>query len=173
MSTIETNKISSNELDKSFVINNTEFILIPIFNFEKMYNNNVIQNTIMNVVYYNESKTIFGTKYSLEINLIALRFINKKKPNKIIGVWKQKKIVNPKKVVRQIVTNNNEIITSPPNTFYLTKEYDPYDAPVTNSLVVIDEKLKLPIPKHPMEYHFSTNVIFKFLGNKYFKKYFK
>lgn len=90
-----------------------------------------------------------------------LKFVNKKKELGIIGVWKQKqsKIVQPP--------------IPPAINFYVTKEYDPYDAPVTKSLVVIDEKLKVPIPKHPMDYNIFSNGFNRFFTNKYFKKYFK
>ncbi len=160
MSTIKTNRISSNELGVDFVINNTKFIEIPISNFERKYKRSSVQNTIMNVCYSNKNVNIFATGFCITMIYKACKIFNKNKPNKIIGVWKQKnsKIIQPPK---------------PPEIFcYLTKEYDPYDAPVTKSLVVIDEKIKVPIPKHPMEYNVFSNGFNRFFTNKYFKKYF-
>ena len=172
MSTIPTNKISSNELGVDFVINNTKFIEIPISNFERKYKRSSVQNTIMNVCYSNKNVNIFATGFCITMIYQACKIFNINKPNKIVGVWKQKTIVKPRKVVTKKVTNKKEIILPESNTFYLTKEYDPYDAPVTKSLVVIDEKLKSPIPKHPMEYNIFSNGFNRFFTNKYLKKYF-
>lgn len=160
MSTIKTNRISSNELGVDFVINNTKFITLPFSPLEKKINRNVLQNNVLNVCYNSNSKNYSGTKISIEVCYTLLKFINKKKDLGIIGVWKQKnsKIIQPPK--------------PPEITFYITKEYDPYDAPVKNSLVVIDEKIKVPIPKHPMDYNIFSNGFNRFFTNKYFKKYF-
>lgn len=173
MSTIPTNKISSNELNVQFVINNTKFIEIPISKFEKKFKRKSVQNTITNVCYFNDNETIFSTAFYFANFYLLLKIFNKKHPNKIVGVWKQKSIVKRRKVVTKNVINENEIITSSLVPEYVTKEYSPYDAPVKNSLVVIDERLKVPIPKHPMEYNIFSNGINKFLKSKYFLKYFK
>ena len=173
MSTIPTNKISSDELNVQFVINNTKFIEIPISNFERKYKRSSVQNTIMNVCYYNKNVNIFATGFCITMIYQACKIFNKNKPNKIVGVWKQKAIVKPKKVVTKKVIKNNEISIIESIPEYVTKEYNPYDAPVEKLAVVIDEKLKVPIPKHPMEYNIFSNGINRFLKNKYLKKYFK
>lgn len=173
MSTIPTNKIYSNELDVDFVINNTKFIIFPISDLEKKRNSKTIQNTIINVCCNNENKVFFGSNSSIKIYYLLLKFFNKHKPNKIVGIWKQKSIIKPRKVVKKNVINENEIISSSLVTEYVTKEYNPYDAPIKKSLVIIDEKLKAPIPKHPMEYNiisliFNRMIFTKLLKKKYF-----